>query len=601
MATPLQDITMRKPKVLDVETYINYFLISFKCIETGRYREFELYDGKPLDKARVSKIMQSNLTVSFNGLGYDLAMITAALRGYDNEQLKQLSDRLITSGKPAWLVCKEHRIYVPTRWDHIDLINVAPGQASLKIYGGRLHSKKLQDLPIEPSAVITPEQRDGLRFYCRNDLDTTEDLFYDLTKQLKLRVDMSDQYGVDLRSKSDAQIAEAVLKSELESIGVDVRKNIVAPGTQFRYEFPSFIKFESDTLKEVKCTVENAVFTVADSGQVKLPKELNKAIEFDGSKYKFGIGGLHSQEKNQVVVCGDDECLYEADFASYYPFIILGEKFYPKHLGPDFLKTYGDIVSRRIAAKKSGDKTTADSLKITINGSFGKLGSKYSTLYSPSLLIQTTITGQLCLFMLIEAVTKVGAKVVSANTDGIVIYCKKDQYEDVSEKLFNFELLSGYNLEETFYDAIMSRDVNSYVAIKKGGGVKGKGAYAEPNLMKNPTAEICVIAVKEYLADGVAIDDTIKSCDDIRCFVCIRSVTGGAIWRDQYLGKAVRFYYSTDGETIHYKKNGNKVPKSDGAKPLMELCESLPDDLDLQWYINEAINLLNDLGVKYHA
>ena len=41
------------------------------------------------------------------------------------------------------------------------------------------------------------------------------------------------------------------------------------------------------------------------------------------------------------------------------------------------------------------------SKKIQINGSFGKLGSKYSLLYAPDLLLQTTITGQLALLMLI--------------------------------------------------------------------------------------------------------------------------------------------------------------------------------------------------------
>ncbi len=505
--------------VLDLETYKNYFLASFKSLSKQSYKEFELYEGKPLDKKSILSIMSKYTTVSFNGLSYDLPMLTAALQGYNNARLKRLSDELIVSGKPSWQVCREQDLRVPDSWDHIDIINVAPGMASLKVYGGRLHSNKLQDLPIEPSAIITPKQREELRLYCRNDLDTTEDLYNSLDKQIKLRINMSEQYDVDLRSKSDAQIAEAVLKSELLKVGVKAKKNPIKPGTTFNYEVPDFIQFKTDTFKQVLDNVKSAEFVIADSGQVKLPKELNKAIDFDGAKYKFGIGGLHSQEKNQAVVCGDDEFLYEADFSSYYPFIILGERFYPKHLGPNFLKTYADIVNTRIKAKNSGDKVTADSLKITINGSFGKLGSKYSTLYSPNLLIQVTITGQLCLLMLIEAVTELGAKVVSANTDGIVINCKKDLYSEVGSALLNFEMDSGYNLEETFYKSIHSQSVNTYVAVKDDGGVKGKGAFAEPNLMKNPTNEICVIAVKQLIANGVPKEPTIRSCTDIRKFV----------------------------------------------------------------------------------
>ena len=592
---------MNNAKILDTECYKDYWLLSLKCANTGKVREFELYDGQPLNRQAISNIMKKHLTVSFNGLAYDLPMIAAALKGWSNENLKKLSDKLILSGKPAWLVCKELKLWIPKDWDHIDLINVASGQASLKIYGGRLHSKKLQDLPIEPDQSITPDLRPLMRSYCINDLDTTIDLYNALEKPLKLRVEMSERYGIDLRSKSDAQIAEAVLNSELRNVGVDVAKNPIPAGTTFKYKTPDFISFKTEKLKAVLQSVKDAVFVVADSGQVKLPSELSKAIEFDGAKYKFGIGGLHSQEKSQVVECGKDELLYEADFASYYPFIILGEQFYPEHLGKGFLKVYNDIVQKRIEAKRIGDKSTADSLKISINGSFGKLGSKYSTLYSPNLLIQTTVTGQLCLFMLIEAISGLGAKVVSANTDGVVIHCKKSQYDDVSAALFNFELISGYTLEETFYKGIYSRDVNSYTAIKTDGSIKGKGAYADPNLMKNPTNEICVQAVKEYLANNTPIEQTITGCKDITKFISVRSVAGGAIWRDQYLGKAVRFYYSLDGDTIHYKKNNNKVPKSDGAKPLMDLCEGLPDDLNHQWYIDEAISLLNDLGVAYHA
>ena len=46
-------------------------------------------------------------------------------------------------------------------------------------------------------------------------------------------------------------------------------------------------------------------------------------------------------------------------------------------------------------AKRTGDKVTNEAMKIMINGSFGKFGSKWSVLYSPDLLIQTTVTGQL--------------------------------------------------------------------------------------------------------------------------------------------------------------------------------------------------------------
>ena len=72
---------------------------------------------------------------------------------------------------------------------------------------------------------------------------------------------------------------------------------------------PPQIYFKSKALQEVYRLAKDAVFVVGDSGHVKLPKELNKAIDFEGAKYKLGIGGLHSQEKKQTVIAGDDYIL----------------------------------------------------------------------------------------------------------------------------------------------------------------------------------------------------------------------------------------------------------------------------------------------------
>jgi hypothetical protein len=95
-------------------------------------------------------------------------VIVAALRGDTNAQIKQLSDDIINAPK-VWPVLKKHKIVIPQGFDHIDIMPIPIGQASLKIYGGRLHAPKLQDLPIEPSALITPEQREVLRHIIRLD------------------------------------------------------------------------------------------------------------------------------------------------------------------------------------------------------------------------------------------------------------------------------------------------------------------------------------------------------------------------------------------------------------------------------------------------
>ena len=216
---------MKKQIVIDCEVYSNYLLLSAFEPATNKIWHFEKFDGQDFDIKSVKSLMNTCTTISFNGNSFDLGIIYAALSGWSNQNIKKLCDDVIKSNLASWQIFKRYDIRIPANWDHIDIIEVAPGQSSLKIYGARLHAPTVQDLPIEPDAKITPEQRKELRDYCVNDLQTTWLLYKSLEKQIDLRRQMSEQYGVDLRSKSDAQIAEAVIKSELYKMtGREYRK-----------------------------------------------------------------------------------------------------------------------------------------------------------------------------------------------------------------------------------------------------------------------------------------------------------------------------------------------------------------------------------------
>jgi DNA polymerase elongation subunit (family B) len=428
-----------------------------------------MYEGKVLDRTALHNIMLKNTTVSFNGNKFDMPIIVAALKGWDNTKIKALCDSIIGSNSPAYRTYKDNKLLTPNNFDHVDLIEVAPGMASLKIYGGRLNSQKLQDLPIEPSALITPEQRSDLRKYCENDLATTQELYSALLPQLTLRVSMSDQYGLDLRSKSDAQIAEAVISSELEKItGNKPTRPTMLEDAKFFYQNPEIVSFQSPQLKSILKRILREPFELGVNGSLTLPVWLKEEdIRINGRKYQMGIGGLHSCEKSQYIAEKNDWFLCDLDVASYYPSIILQQQLSPRNMGRPFLKLYQKIVTERLTAKKSGDKVTADTLKIVLNGSFGKLGSKYSILYAPELLLQTTITGQLCLLMLIEAMEDAGINIMSANTDGIVCNAPIEMLDEMHRIAFNWELDTGYVLEQTDYKCIAFLNVNNYIAVYK--------------------------------------------------------------------------------------------------------------------------------------
>lgn len=522
---------MKQRLVMDIECYRNYFLVMFRSIENGKIRYYEQFDGQRLNVTEIRRILREYLIVTFNGLNYDMPMLALALTGADCANLKRASDSIIVGNLRGWQFEQLHGVKVPQGIDHIDLIEPAFGQGSLKLYGGRLHSKRLQDLPIEPDASISPDQRQQLIAYCGNDLQTTIDLYNHMRPQIELREHMTKDYGVDLRSKSDAQIAEAVIRSQLTKIlGTTPQKPNIPKGTVLRYKAPEFLKFKSPVLQAKLRDIVASDFIVDENGSPIEPASLcGQTICIGKGVYRLGIGGLHSSETTVAHHADDQYILVDRDVASYYPNIILLCRLYPKHLTEAFLTVYRSIVETRLKAKRDGNSVVANALKIVANGSFGKLGSKYSLLYAPDLMIQVTVTGQLALLMLIESLEDAGIEVVSANTDGIVIKCLRSRSDELLGLVQDWEKVTGFETEETQYKALYSRDVNNYIAIKTKGGYKGKGAFAPTSISKNPQNNICVEAVCAWLEHGTPIRQTILACEDVRKFVAVRTVRGGAI------------------------------------------------------------------------
>ena len=118
--------------IFDVECYRNFFHVAFMNA-AGRVASVEMRDDEKLDVAKLAHRMRSETLLGFNNKAYDDIIIAAALENRTCAELKALSDKIIKSNLPSWRVAQGEGIRKPRGWDTIDIIEVLPGQASLKI------------------------------------------------------------------------------------------------------------------------------------------------------------------------------------------------------------------------------------------------------------------------------------------------------------------------------------------------------------------------------------------------------------------------------------------------------------------------------------
>lgn len=668
---------------LDIECFSNWFLVGITDAE-GNHWDYQQIDGYPLDVAALEVLLRHFTIVTFNGNWYDLQMLCAAVTGrFSCADLKTINDAIIVQKMPPWTVEKHFGFRKPDYIDHIDIMEVAPGvRLGLKQYAGRVHAPEMIETPVDFAQPMPMDHVPGEITYCRNDRNVTKQISDGVADRLALRIALTEKYGVDVRSKSDAQIAEAVIKAEVfrtinesEARYVDewVEGDAAFPhkqmdyirdgwgnlkitiphynhGYKFKARIPDYIEFVTPQMQDFLRLVRSVDFMVSDKEEavilgldgaedfktgVQIPPELKgRNIPIGNSVYRVGIGGLHSQESSVQHIVVPGVCsLYTADVDSYYPSLILNAGMSPKQLGRTFLEIYRGMLDQRLAAKSklkvltksdaeyAETKTMEGGFKIVLNGTFGKLFSRYSIFYAPEFGIAVTIGGQLSLLMLIERLEVSGIEVISANTDGIemkVPFGKQWLADSIIEW---WKARTGLGMSGGNYWALYARDVNNYIRIELDGSTKRKGVFRESGLLENkhPDCDICADAVVAFLTRGVPPASTILACTDIRKFVRIRGVTGGGIYvpqharvltatnedgkevrvgveGGQYLGKAVRWFYSRTPGSIVDGTRFNQVAGSENAMPCMTLPPTLPSDIDYQWYVDTAEEMLETLG-----
>ena len=611
----------------DIETYQNYFLILLRNIITGELRHFQMFNDEQSGVQLKELFNQHETYISFNGVGYDIPMIVylANNPNTSNQDLKGVSDAIITSNQPSWATCKQlgiNKNMFTATFDHIDVMNIAPDRHSLKLYGARLGSKKLQELPYKPDAYVDDNMAVNLFNYCINDNIVTADIYNEVLPAIKRREGISKELQLDVRSLSDVQVGEKLILRRIEGKTLQRIYKSKEPLTRcsdFQFDCPDFIEFKTPILQEILDTAKSIMFEVNQSTfKVALPKELSKVLTVGRKKYKMGIGGLHSKGDHHTHHTTESHTVVQIDVRSYYPNTIINNRIHPRHIPEGvFLDVYSNLLKSRddakLELKTATDPTRIEDLetiiagvKLALNGYYGKVASDHSPFFDPRCLIQTTLIGQLCLLMLLEKLESFPTiEILSANTDGITIRHEKQVGALVKFIVSQWEKTTGYMMDYDYYRSISYRDVNNYGYITDSGKQGGIGVFKNQSLRYSPNNLIIRDAVLAYLDNKTPFNVTINKCKDVHRFITVANVTGGAMRNGVAIGKIIRFYHSLNNTTPilrvkpNSKDNHNMVANTMGAMPLMDYSDdnAIPDDLDRWWYIKESYRLSVFCGI----
>ena len=226
------------------------------------------------------------------------------------------------------------------------------------------------------------------------------------------------------------------------------------------------------------------------------------------------------------------------DVSSFYPHLMTICGYTSRNI-PD-PKIFEEVLDTRMKAKASGDKATANALKLVVNATYGAMLNQYNDLYDPLMGRSVCISGQLYLLELCEHLYKdiPGLRIFQCNTDGIMIEFDDSQYEQVKAIVDEWQERTGFEFEEDKIVAIAQKDVNGYVEVMADGTVKVKGGYLVRGIAKvgpfkvNNNACILATAIREYFINGTPVEDTINGCDDITQFQIIAKA--GSKYKESY-------------------------------------------------------------------
>lgn len=583
----------------DCEVFAYDWLVTLKDKETGAYTCI-WNDNEALKMA----LSDDCIYVGFNSKHYDQFIIKAIIAGFTPQEIKQVNDYIIGGGQ-GWDCPMLKDFYFA--FSNVDIKDDMQMGLSLKAIEGHLGlSVKESTVPFDIDRPLTAEEKQETEYYCKHDVDTAEKLIDIRKDYLKNKVHIGRLAGLtDVRAMgmTNAKLTAAMLKASKKPH--DDERKYVYPEKLLREYIPPevfafFDKMYDPSISDKELFSGKLDFKIGDCPGV------------------VGYGGIHAAIPNYFFEESENRVIRNKDVASYYPHLMTLCGYTSRNIPS--AEIFENVLDTRMKAKASGDKATANALKLVVNTTYGALLNKYNDLFDPLMGRSVCITGQLFLLELAEHLYSEvdGLKIVQLNTDGIMLECDRNQLELVDSICEEWQSRTGFELETDSVSKIAQKDVNNYVEVQADGKSKAKGGYLVKGISTvgafNVNNSCCIVAtaLKEYFVNGTPVEETINNCTDIFQFQIIAKA--GAKYREAYhmvdgvkepVQKVNRVYATADeryGKLFKVKAEDDSTAK---IEMLPEHCIIDNDnqlsisDVDKSFYIEMAKKRVNDFkGIK---
>lgn len=594
--------------IFDCEVFAHDWLFVFKEIATGEYTVIHN------DNDAVVAFMERNPFLGgFNNKHYDNFILKGVMCGLTPEQIKEINDLIIVEEVNGWdiPVLREYRVY----FDSFDLMDDCQVGLSLKAIEAHL------GIPIEETEVdfnithrLSEKELQETIYYCKYDVDATEKLYHLRQAYLKNKVTLGKARNLTDRQAmymTNAKLTSVYLKAQKPEKPWDDERNYQYPEKLLRQYIPQGVFDFFDRMKDDRIPNDELFSSKLE-------------IMVGVCPCTIAYGGIHGAIPTYVEEATETRTIRNKDVASYYPHLMTLMGYCSRNMPSP--KMFEDTLEERVAAKKAGDKATANALKLVLNTTYGAMlngkdGTAFNDLYDPLMGRSVCISGQLFLLELSEHLIAEcpTLKIIQLNTDGIMVSFDHEDEAKYQEITQEWQDRTGFELEEDFIRKIVQKDVNNYVEVPADGGepkVKGgqlvRGIAPAGAFNINNNAVVVARAIKQYFIDGTPPEETIAASENILDFQLIAKAGG----------KYSQCYHLVGGEKVIVQKVNRVYAVSDKSKGTVYKTHAvtgrdakvagLPthcaidnnnnlsiEVVDRKWYVKLAKKYINDfLGIK---